>query len=78
MLMLAVQKTLEAGGGGAVGVIVLVIIVGIWGMVKWNTAKATRCVHCGHDNGISGFQAAICPACGRNKTVLNSKKARKR
>ena len=68
----------QAGGGGAIGIIVVILFIGLWAMVKWNTAKSTKCIHCGHDNGRTGFQNPICPACGRNKTVLNSKKARKR
>ncbi len=77
-MIFALQQVQQAGGGGAVGVIMIVVVVGLWGMAKWNTAKSTKCIHCGHDNGLTGFQASICPACGRNKTVLNSRKARKR
>ena len=53
-----------------------VIAIG-YGVAKWNLMNQSKCIHCGHDNGLTGRQAAICPACGRNKTIFNSKKARK-
>lgn len=77
-MILALQQLHQGGGGGVIGIVVIVVLLAVWGMAKWNTAKSTKCIHCGHDNGLSGFQASICPACGRNKTVLNSRKARKR
>jgi predicted RNA-binding Zn-ribbon protein involved in translation (DUF1610 family) len=65
--------------GGSVGIwIGIIVVLGIWGIAKLGAMKKTACMHCGHDNGRTGWQNQICPACGRNKTVFNSKKARKR
>jgi hypothetical protein len=66
---------------GAVGNVVFFLVLGViaigYGVAKWNLMNQSKCIHCGHDNGLTGRQAAICPACGRNKTIFNSKKARK-
>jgi hypothetical protein len=72
-----VSEIQQAGAGDVLTVIVVVIGVAVFGVAKWRLGQQTKCIHCGHDNGLSGHQAAICPACGRNKTVFNSKKARK-
>jgi predicted RNA-binding Zn-ribbon protein involved in translation (DUF1610 family) len=65
----------------AVGNIVVFLVAGVvvigYATAKWNLMNQSKCIHCGHDNGLTGRQAAICPACGRNKTIFNSKKARK-
>lgn len=66
-----------SGAGDVVGFLVLGVIVIGYGAAKWNLMNQSKCIHCGHDNGLTGRQAAICPACGRNKTIFNSKKARK-
>lgn len=58
-------------------VVIVLVLIGV-GAAKIGTFRSTRCIHCGHDSGVSGLQAAVCPACGRNRTVLNSRKARKR
>lgn len=75
MAALMVQQA--SGAGDVVGFLVLGIIVIGYGAAKWNLMNQSKCIHCGHDNGLTGRQAAICPACGRNKTISNSKKARK-
>lgn len=59
----------------AIFIVVCILVT----LVKVRMWARTDCCHCGHDNGISGFQgAAICPACGRNKTVISDRKSRKR
>jgi hypothetical protein len=68
----------QSGAGGVIGGIVVIGLLGIFIVAKVGAYKQTKCMHCGHDNGLTGFQATICPACGRNKTVFNSRKARKR
>jgi predicted RNA-binding Zn-ribbon protein involved in translation (DUF1610 family) len=75
MAALMVQQA--SGAGGVVGFLVFGVIVIGYGAAKWNLMNQSKCIHCGHDNGLTGRQAAICPACGRNKTIFNSKKARK-
>ena len=45
---------------------------------KAESFSRSDCIRCGHDNGLPGWRAFICPACGRNKTVLDSAEARKR
>jgi len=75
MAALVVQQASTAGG--IVGFLVVGAIVLGYGAAKWNLMNQSKCIHCGHDNGLTGRQAAICPACGRNKTIFNSKKARK-
>lgn len=75
MAALMVQQA--SGAGDVVGFLVLGVIVIGYGAAKWNLMNQSKCIHCGHDNGLAGRQAAICPACGRNKTIFNSKKARK-
>lgn len=72
------MNVVEAGGGGILSTILLVAIIGAFAFAKLGAYKQTKCMHCGHDNGLTGWQASICPACGRNKTVFNSRKARKR
>lgn len=67
----------EASAGSIVTFLVAALIVVGYGAAKWNLMNQSKCIHCGHDNGLMGRQAAICPACGRNKTIFNSKKARK-
>jgi transposase-like protein len=47
-------------------------------VAKFKSWGSTVCRHCGHDSGIPGSRAPVCPACGRNRTVLNPKRARKR
>lgn len=74
MAALAIQ---EASAGDIVFFLVLGVIAIGYGAAKWNLMNQSKCIHCGHDNGLTGRQAAICPACGRNKTIFNSKKARK-
>jgi len=63
--------------GNVVFFLVLGVVAIGYGVAKWNLMNQSKCIHCGHDNGLTGRQAAICPACGRNKTIFNSKKARK-
>lgn len=75
MTALLVQQASAAGS--ILGFLVLGAIVIGYGAAKWNLMNQSRCIHRGHDNGLRGRQAAICPACGRNKTIFNSKKARK-
>jgi predicted RNA-binding Zn-ribbon protein involved in translation (DUF1610 family) len=75
MAALVVQQASAAGG--VVGLLVIGAVVIGYGGAKWNLMNQSKCIHCGHDNGLTGRQAAICPACGRNKTIFNSKKARK-
>jgi hypothetical protein len=75
MTGLVVQQA-SAAGSVIVFLIAGVIVIG-YGAAKWNLMNQSKCIHCGHDNGLAGRRAAICPACGRNKTVFNSKKARK-
>jgi predicted RNA-binding Zn-ribbon protein involved in translation (DUF1610 family) len=72
---LVVQQASAAGS--VLTLLVLAVIVIGYGAAKWNMMNQSKCMHCGHDNGLTGRQAAICPACGRNKTIFNSKKARK-
>ena len=31
---------------------------------KWVALNGSRCIHCGHDSGITSWQARVCPACG--------------
>jgi hypothetical protein len=69
---------LASSGGSFLGVVVIFGVVGVWLWVKASGYSSTRCRHCGHDNGRSGAQAQICPACGRNKTMISPKRARKR
>jgi predicted RNA-binding Zn-ribbon protein involved in translation (DUF1610 family) len=76
MTALLVQQASAAGS--VLGFLVLGVIVIGYGAAKWNLMNQSKCIHCGHDNGLTGRQAAICPACGRNKTIFNSQKARKR
>lgn len=58
--------------------VLIILAVIAAGVLKMSTYEATKCIHCGHDSGRSGLQAPVCPACGRNRTVINNKKARKR
>ena len=69
---------IASGGGSVLGVLVIFGVFGVWLWVKASGYTSTRCRHCGHDNGLSGAQAQICPACGRNKTMISPKRARKR
>jgi hypothetical protein len=69
---------LAIAGGTVVSVLLVVLLVGGWLFAKGNAMKSTKCIHCGHDSGVTGAQAPICAACGRNRTVLNHRKARKR
>lgn len=67
-----------ASSGGVIGAIVVGFVLLAVVVAKINTFRSTVCVHCGHDSGRPGFMNAICPACGLNRTMLGSKKARKR
>jgi DNA-directed RNA polymerase subunit RPC12/RpoP len=68
---------LASVGGVVTMVVIVLVLVGV-AVAKIGTLRSTSCIHCGHDSGISGLRAAVCPACGRNRTVLNSRKARRR
>lgn len=67
-----------ASAGGVLVTVAVFGFVGLWVAVKANGYKSTRCRHCGHDNGISGLSAPVCPSCGRNKTIIKPRRARKR
>ncbi len=69
---------LASGGGSFLGVLAIFGIFGVWVWVKASGYTSTRCRHCGHDNGRSGAQAPVCPSCGRNKTMISPKRARRR
>lgn len=56
-----------------IAIIVFVVIGLIFNHMKM---KAPNCIHCG--TPVASPNAAICPACGRNRTVISSKKARVR
>lgn len=64
--------------GGAIGSIGLIVLFVIWLAAKSEAKKSTACIHCGHDSGIPASRAPICQACGRNRTILSSRRARKR
>jgi hypothetical protein len=68
---------LASVGGVITTIVIVLVLIGV-AVAKVGTWTSTRCIHCGHDSGVSGLQAAVCPACGRNRTVLNRRKARKR
>lgn len=69
---------LVASVGSVFGAIVVFAILGLVAVAKLGTFARTNCIHCGHDSGVTGARAPVCPACGRNRTVLNTRKARKR
>jgi hypothetical protein len=69
---------LASSGGGFLGVLAIFGVFGVWIWVKASGYSSTRCRHCGHDNGRSGLQSPVCPSCGRNKTMISPKRARKR
>lgn len=65
-------------GSQVMGFIVLFGLFFLWLAVKVGRYRSTRCAHCGHESGLSGMQAPICPACGRNKTIIKARRARRR
>jgi len=52
MATLAIQQA-SAGGSIVTFLVVAVIVVG-YGAAKWNLMNQSKCVHCGHDNGLTG------------------------
>lgn len=74
----AVHQAQAGGGGGVVGILIVIAVIGFGVLSWWNNGNRTKCIHCGHDNGLRGHQHPVCPACGLNKTIANKKKARKR
>jgi DNA-directed RNA polymerase subunit RPC12/RpoP len=69
---------LASAGGGILVTIAVFGFAALWIAVKAQGYKSSRCRHCGHDNGISGASAPICSECGRNKTIIKPRRARKR
>ena len=64
-------------GSVLIGILIVLALVSFV-VRKFAALNSTLCAHCGHDNGLPGCQARVCPACGRNKTILNSHSAARR